>query len=70
MVEVIKNGIKDGSIRKGIDPQKTSLLLWAESMGVLQLVSLEGDMLKKSFDMKGDDLISYFFEFTYNALRA
>lgn len=69
MVEVLEEGIKDGSIRKDIDPAKTSLLLWAESMGVLQLVSMRANVLENSFNLKGSDLITYFFEFTFNALK-
>jgi len=70
MVDVIEEGIEDGTIRKDIEPMKTSLLLWAESMGVLQLVSMRGNFLEESFNVKGTDLVTYFFEFTYNALKA
>jgi TetR/AcrR family transcriptional regulator len=70
MVDVLEGGIKDGTIRKDIDPNKTSLLLWAESMGVLQLVSMKNNFLEESFSIKGNDLVSYFFEFTYNALKS
>lgn len=70
MVKVLEEGIADGSIRKDLDPKKTSLLLWGETMGVLQLTSMRNNFLQDSFDVKKEDLISYFFEFTYNALKA
>lgn len=69
MVGILELGIKDGTIRKNLDPKKTSLLLWGESMGVLQMVSSANNYLKTSFDLDKDELLSYFFEFTYNALK-
>lgn len=35
--EAIRCGIKDGSIRKDIDPAKTAVFLWAISNGVIQM---------------------------------
>lgn len=70
MVEILEEGIKDGTIHKDIDPNKTALLLWGESMGVLQMVSSSGAYIKNTFNFEKDELISYFFEFTYNALKA
>ena len=32
-------------MRKDLDPVKTSLILWGEVLGVLQLVTLKGDIL-------------------------
>ncbi|MBK8946699.1 MAG: TetR/AcrR family transcriptional regulator [Ignavibacteriae bacterium] len=69
-VETIIEGMKDGSIRKDLDPEKTALILWGESLGVLQLVTLKGDILCNKMSCTSEELISYFFEFTYNALKA
>ena len=70
MIDVLEEGMRDGSIRKDLDAKKTSLLLWGETMGVLQLTSMNNDFIEKSFEIKKEELISYFFEFTYNALKA
>jgi len=69
-VNAIQEGIKDGSIRKDIDPMKTSLLLWAQSMGILQLIQFKGAMLKSSCDTTPEELLAYFFEYTGKALKA
>ncbi|MCB0749677.1 MAG: hypothetical protein KDC90_19630, partial [Ignavibacteriae bacterium] len=69
-VDIIKEGIKDGSIRKDLDPVKTSLILWGETLGVLQLVTLKGNIICNEMDCTTEDLIEYFFEFTYKALKA
>ena len=70
MVDILKSGIKDGTIRKDLDPDKTALLLWGESMGVLQLVSAREKYIKENFNLDKNDLLNYFFEFSYNALKA
>jgi TetR/AcrR family transcriptional regulator len=69
-INTIKEGIEDGSIRKDLDPVKTSLILWGEVLGVLQLVTLKGDILFDHLNCSSEDLVSYFFEFTYKALQA
>jgi AcrR family transcriptional regulator len=70
MVEILEGGIQDGSIRKNLDPSMTALLLWGESMGVLQMVSSASNYIKNYFSIEKDELVNYFFEFTYNALKA
>jgi len=70
LVDTIIEGMNDGSIRKDLDPVKTSLVLWGESLGVLQLATLKADILCNEMQCTTQDLISYFFEFTYNALKA
>lgn len=70
MVKILEDGIKDGSIRKDIDPVKTSFLLWGETMGILQLIDTRSSFLGKLEKIKKDEFINYFFEFTYNALKA
>ena len=70
MVNILEEGMQDGSMRKTLDPNKTALLLWGESMGVLQMVSSASHYIKKSFNIDKDELVNYFFEFTYNALKS
>jgi len=69
-INTIREGIEDGSIRKDLDPVKTSLILWGEALGVLQLVTLKGDILCDQLNCTSEELIAYFFEFTYKALEA
>jgi AcrR family transcriptional regulator len=60
LTNAIKNGISDGSIRKDIEPVKMSLLLWAQTNGVLQLASIKRDMLECHFHVTPDELIGYY----------
>lgn len=69
-IEVLQAGIKDGSLRKDLDPVKTSLVLWGEVMGVLQLMRYKGTMIANLFGVKDDEVLEYFFEFTSKALMA
>ncbi|MCJ7681912.1 MAG: TetR/AcrR family transcriptional regulator, partial [Candidatus Aminicenantes bacterium] len=39
VAQAVASGIQDGSIRSDIDPIKTALILWAQSNGVLQMLS-------------------------------
>jgi len=69
-VKAIKEGIMDGSIKRDIDPRKTSLLLWGQSMGVLQLIQSQSNSLGHICETTAEELMAYFFEYTGNALRA
>ncbi len=69
-IDVIKEGIKDGSIKSNIDPVKASLLLWGQTLGVLQLIQQKGDLLIEECKTTPEDLLAYFFEYTGNALKA
>ena len=70
LIETIIEGMNDGSIRNDLDPAKTALILWGESLGVLQLVTLKGDILCTEMNCTPEELISYFFEFTFKALKS
>lgn len=41
-VDALLTGIKDGSIRPDIDPHKVAVILWGQTMGILQLVAVKG----------------------------
>jgi len=69
-VEAIEEGIKDGSIRSDVDPLKTSLLLWAQSMGVMQMIQHQAIFLKETCNTSSEELLEHFFIYTYNALKA
>jgi AcrR family transcriptional regulator len=47
VIQAVKIGIEDGSIRPELDPVKTALLLWGQTSGVIQLMSLKGEHLQK-----------------------
>ncbi len=70
LTNAIQEGIEDGSIRPEVEPNKTALLLWGETSGLLQLLSYKGSAYSKHFDTKPEEMVDYFLEFTYHALKA
>ncbi|GAB6282815.1 MAG: hypothetical protein STSR0008_15650 [Ignavibacterium sp.] len=68
-VNAIKEGIKDGTIRKELDPEKTAIILWGQSSGVLQLMTTKGHAIKHIFEYTREEMLNSYFEFTYNALK-
>jgi TetR/AcrR family transcriptional regulator len=70
VVEALRIGIADGSIRKDLDVEKTALILWAESTGVFSLISTRGSDLKKLFGLNPDELVDYSHQLKLNSLKA
>jgi TetR/AcrR family transcriptional regulator len=57
LIRALKIGFEDGSIRPGLDPVKTALLMWGQTSGVIQLMSLKGEHFQKRY---GIDLSTIF----------
>ncbi len=55
LIDSIRIGQADGSIRPDLDPVSTALLLWGQTTGVIQLMALKGEHLQKihGLDMRG-----------------
>lgn len=69
-ISVINEGLKDGTIRQGVDPEKTALTLWGATSGVLQLLTLKGHALNHHFQSNQEELINYYMDFVYHSLKA
>ncbi len=63
LVEAIKIGIKDGTIRPEADPVKTAHILWGYTSGLIQLLHLKGNFLREKYHLKSDEMIQYAFDF-------
>lgn len=70
LIESLQRGIDDGSIRPDINPPLIAIVLWGETLGVMQLVKQKGAMIFHSFKQKPEDIIKEFFEFTFVALKS
>lgn len=57
LVEAIKVGIEDGSIQPDLDPDKTALILWGLTSGMIQLVTLKGPHLQERHGFPMDTLV-------------
>ncbi len=67
-IGAIKEGIADGSIRKDLDPVLTAMILWGQTMGILQLVKNKGSVLTKIFLVDTDAIMDKHFELLYEML--
>lgn len=71
LVEAIIAGIKDGTIRPDIDPLKTSISLWGQTTGIIQIAMLkENIILEKQFSLSANDIIDYTFDLIFHSLKA
>jgi AcrR family transcriptional regulator len=71
LVDAIKLGISDGSIRSNIDPVKTAINLWGQSTGIIQIASLkEKIVLMHHFGLTAKEVIDYSFDLIYHAIKA
>jgi AcrR family transcriptional regulator len=60
--DAITAGIEDGSIRSTFDPEKTALLLWAQSDGVINLIHGMGEHLEACHGTQADELMEASFD--------
>jgi AcrR family transcriptional regulator len=68
MVESIRTGISDGSIRDTVNPMLSSLILSYSGQSVLRLSAREAD-LKNNFGSTPEQVINAFFDFIYHSLK-
>jgi len=69
VIETLKIGIRDGSIREDIDPMKTALILNVSSQGLIQFIMRTEDIIFQFFNTDPKELVSYFFDFMQISLK-
>jgi AcrR family transcriptional regulator len=69
VAQAVQSGIEDGTIRAELDPVRTAFILWAQTTGMLQILSVKGSHIEMSHGLSRDDLMESFFEFVELALR-
>lgn len=69
LIDAIRQGIADGSIRSDLDPIKTAVILWGQTSGLIQLTSLKSGMLQKFYDLESRELINYMMRLLTEQLR-
>jgi TetR/AcrR family transcriptional regulator len=69
VVEALRTGIADGTIRPDIDAFNTAVILWGYLTGIIQIFSLKGDHLREEHGLKEDEIVEYSFEFIGHALE-
>lgn len=67
--DAVQAGIDDNTIRSDVDPMKTALTLWGLTTGLLQIVSLKGEMIGETHGVDPKELIETFFDLIDRSLR-
>jgi AcrR family transcriptional regulator len=68
MAELVGKGIKDGSIRPDLQPQKLTILLWAQTTGVLKMTAAKNEVLEKFMGISARELIEFHFDLVRQAI--
>ncbi len=69
VIEAVKRGIEDGSVKPGLHPVKTSILLWGQMTGVLQIAFKKGRAFESMFGISADEILSCHMEQTIEMLK-
>lgn len=62
LVDAIKCGVQDGSIRSDLNPEAVSKCLWAMCTGIVQLVHVKGEMIEKRQNIQAKEIFKHFFD--------
>jgi AcrR family transcriptional regulator len=68
MAELIRGGINDGSIRADLQPQKLTILLWAQVTGVLKMTAAKKEFFEKFMGISAKELMAFHFELVRQAI--
>ncbi|MCK4835629.1 MAG: TetR/AcrR family transcriptional regulator [Candidatus Aminicenantes bacterium] len=69
MQEAVKTGIQDGSLRPDLNPLLVSVVLWAHSNGIMQIIESKGEFFEKMMGIKREDIMDYSFQLMRCYLR-
>ncbi len=58
MIEAVKIGLKDGSITTSLDPKHVMLLLWAQSLGMVQVISMRRKYFADVYGLTTEQFLS------------
>ncbi len=70
LIDALKIGIEDGSVRQDIDPVKMAILLWGQTTGVVQNNHRKCKAITDAFDIDCDEIIEYYMEQVKRMLAA
>ncbi|MBT30725.1 MAG: hypothetical protein CMO01_13785 [Thalassobius sp.] len=70
LMNAIKHGQIDGSVRKDLKPEIVAKLLWSMTTGVMQLTKVKGDILKEYKDIDEKELFEHYFLFLRNGIAS
>jgi len=59
MQKAVAEGIRDGSLRSDLDPRLLSIILWAHTNGIMQMIESKGEFFEKIMGVKSEDILEY-----------
>jgi AcrR family transcriptional regulator len=59
MEKVVAEGIRDGSLRSDLDPRLLSIILWAHTNGIMQMLESKGEFFENIMGVKREDILEY-----------
>lgn len=62
VIDALRLGIEDGSVKPDIDPVLTANILWAQSSGMIQFATEKKHHLEQDHGISVDDFIDYYFK--------
>jgi hypothetical protein len=68
VAEAVQTGIKDGSVRPGVDPMKTAVILWAQTSGLLQILSIAREDIESCYSFEPSELVETYFDLAFHSL--
>lgn len=60
LIEAVKSGIEDGSIKTSLDPKHLMLLIWAQTLGVMQVITMRHKYFDEFYELTPEQFFSYF----------
>lgn len=69
MITIINEGIADGSLRVDLDPMQTTLMLWAQISGAIQLIRFKRTLIENLLSTGTDVFLINFKEHVFGNLR-
>jgi len=66
--DTIKDGIKDGSIGKNINPTVAAFVLWSTTTGVLQMLSSKEKLVAYYYMVSSDEILDLYYELIRRAI--
>lgn len=68
VAQAIQVGMEDGTIRKDLEPLKTSIILWGHSTGLIQVLHKKGNHLEDMHQVDLSAILDYSFELIKRSL--
>lgn len=70
VIEAVREGIEDDSIRRELHPVKTSILLWGQMTGVLQIAYKKSEAFEGEYAISADEILACHMEQTLRMLKS